>query len=247
MYKVYAITDVGKEREENQDGFIVDGLCCAAVTHRELYYETDAETVHVALFDGVGSSKRPTYAVEKAIEYVRNHITVKDEKELERLIIDLNAYVYDSVLMEGKADGATTMVGVVARDNTMFVYNIGDSPAFSVNNGYLEKQTVDDAGAFDFGEVPMDQEGVHYFKPPLFQTIGTNRLLDVVHINKIHGCKAVLLCSDGITDMLSLDEMEEIIESSNSLQDIARMFISEANKCGGYDNSTVIIMVEEEA
>lgn len=246
MYKVYAITDIGNERQQNQDGFMVDGICCAGVEHREIYYETDANHIHVAVCDGVGSTQYATYAVQKAQEYICTHLEIQNEQELEKLIIDMNAFVYKSAQEEQKEDCASTVAGVVMVNSKAFVYNIGDSPVYSINNGYLEKQTIDDTGSFQFGEQEHFDEMGMQIKPPLLQSIGTNELIDIVHINKLSGNMAFLICSDGLTDMLSLDEMEDILGSSDSLQEVARTYVAEANMRGGYDNSTVILLVNEE-
>lgn len=246
MYKVYAITDIGNERQQNQDGFVVDGICCVNVEHREVYYETDADYIHVAICDGVGSTRFATYAVQKAEEYICNHLKIHNENELEKLIVDMNAYVYKSAKADNKEDCATTIVGIVMVEDKAFVYNIGDSSAYSVNNGYLEKQTVDDTGVALFGEREGTDEIGMQVKPPLFQSIGTNELIDLVHIRKLSNNKAFLICSDGITDMLSIDEMEDILETSDSLKEIAQSYVAAANMRGGYDNSTVILLVDEE-
>ena len=55
-----------------------------------------------------------------------------------------------------------------------------------------------------------------------------------------------LLCTDGITDMLSLDDMEELLERSDSIKATAQNFVRKANQQGGYDNSTIIVLVKEE-
>lgn len=244
MYKVYAITDIGKERTQNQDGFMVDGICCADIDHREIYYESDATSIHVAVCDGVGSTEYATFAVEKAQEYIRNHLQIHNESELEKLILEMNSYVFRTAKEANREDSACTIAGVCINSDVAYIYNIGDSPAFSVNNGYLEKHTIDDTGAALFGD--QCEQGETLVKAPLIQSIGTYNLLDIVHIKRVQGDKAFLICSDGITDMLSLDEMEDILAASNSIKEVAQAFIDEANSRGGYDNSTVIILVDEE-
>lgn len=245
MYKVYAITDIGRKREQNQDGFLVDGMHCENTEHREIYYESDADFIHVALCDGVGSTVYASYAVEKAQEYICNHLKVTNEQELENMIRNMNEFVYDSLRRTQKADGACTVTGIVAVKNTAYIYNIGDSPAFSIRHGFLEKQTTDDTGAFLFGE-SNKSEGELQMKPPLLQSIGTNRQIELVHIKKEQNMTMCLLCTDGITDMLSLDDMEELLERSDSIKATAQNFVRKANQQGGYDNSTIIVLVKEE-
>lgn len=246
MFKVYAVTDIGQEREQNQDGFLLDGVRCVNEPHREVYYESSSDDIHVALCDGVGSTRYAAYAVEKTVEFISNHIFIKDESELEKMIIDMNAYVYHATKDDDKEDSACTIAGVYINEDNAYIYNIGDSRVYSINNGYLELLTVEDTGAALFGEDSTYQDGDVQIKPPLLQSIGTNELIDLVHIRKTQGENAFILCSDGITDMLSLDEMEEIVSSSDSMLDVVQSLVAEANNKGGYDNSTVILLVDEE-
>ena len=246
MFKVYAVTDVGQEREQNQDGFLLDGVRCVNDLHREVYYESSSDNIHVAVCDGVGSTQYATYAVNKTIEFISNHIFIKDEAELEKMIIDMNAYVYRSAKDDYKEDSACTIAGVYINKDYAYIYNIGDSRVYSINNGYLELLTLDDTGAALFGENSTYKEGDFQFKPPLVQSIGTNELIDLVHIKKTQGENTFILCSDGITDMLTIDEMEEIVSYSDSMMDVAQRLVYEANNKGGYDNSTVILLVDEE-
>ncbi len=245
MLKVYAITDIGNERAENQDGFMVDGIRCERESHREIYYETDAQNVHVALFDGVGSTQYACDAVSKAQEYLSNHLYISNEEDLEKSIIDMNEYVHEYLFSNGLTDGACTVAGIVINKQSFYIYNIGDSSVFSVNNGYLEKQTIDDYENFSYGEQEVPDDCLQV-KPALVQSIGTKRLIEKVHINVKRDETAFLICTDGITDLLSIDEMEDILESSDSIKDIAQELVRAANVAGGSDNSTVIILVNEE-
>lgn len=245
MYKVYAITDTGKKRTQNQDGFLVDGIHCEHSDHREIYYESDGEAVHVALCDGVGSTEYAAYAVEKAQEYLCSHLKIAEEQEIESRILAMNEYVYHSLQSSQRADGACTIAGVVMLQQTAYIYNIGDSSVFSINHGYLEKQTTDDTLASLFGEQGWP-EGEPSGKPPLLQSVGTHPVIELVHIKKEQNAAAFLLCTDGITDMLSLDEMEELLEAEKDWKTAAQRLVSEANQRGGYDNATVILLVYEE-
>ncbi len=96
MYKVYAITDIGMKRQENQDGFCVDGIISTNENHREIYYETDSNSIHVALCDGVGSTKYANYAVRKTLEFVAGNICLDSEKDINSFVNEMNTYVYRS-------------------------------------------------------------------------------------------------------------------------------------------------------
>lgn len=244
MFRVYAITDIGLERVQNQDGFMVDGISCVGETHREIYYETDAPYLHVAVADGVGSTRYAAFAVEKMWEYLTDHLRV-DENNLEPMILGMNQYVFSELQKYGKGDGAGTITGLLINGDKSLFYNIGDSLAFSINNGYLEQQTVEDTAHALFGESMSRDEDGFQIKSPLLQSIGTKQTLDLIHIKKIYRADTFLLCSDGVTDLLSLDEIEDILDSGSSLNEISQKIICEANEHGGYDNSTLIIVTCE--
>ena len=246
MYKVYAITDIGVERTQNQDGIFIDGSWCTDTAHREIYYETDADYINVAVCDGVGSTKYAVDAVRFAFEYMASHKPAASESDIEKYVLELNAHVYDSLKKEDKSDAACTIVGVITDGADAYVYNIGDSPAYGINNGYLEKHSVDDTGASLMEEEIDAMQGDPSIKPPLIQSIGTYRLLDKVHIKHLSGEDAFLVCSDGISDLIGLDEMEDILDESDSLKSLAQIYVEEANSRGGYDNSSIILLVKEE-
>lgn len=246
MYKVYAITDIGVERTQNQDGIFIDGSWCTDSPHREIYYETDSNYINVAICDGVGSTKYAVDAVRYAFEYMASHRPEASEGDVEKYVLELNAYVYDSLKAADKSDGACTIVGILSNSADAYVYNIGDSPAYGINNGYLEKHSVDDTGASLMEEELDAIQGKPLVKPPLIQSIGTYRLLDKVHIKHLDGEDAFLLCSDGISDLIDLDEMEDILDESDSLKSLAQIYVEEANSRGGNDNLSLILLVKEE-
>ena len=246
MYKVYAITDIGVERTQNQDGIFIDGSWCIDSEHREIYYETDSNYINVAVCDGVGSTKYAVDAVRHAFEYMGSHKPEASEGDIEKYVLELNAYVFDSLKAENKSDGACTLVGILSDGMDVYVYNIGDSPAYGINNGYLEKHSIDDTGVSLMEEEMVAMQEKSSVKLPLIQTIGTYRLLDKVHIKHLNGEDAFLLCSDGISDLISLDEMEDILDESDSLKNLAQIYVEEANSRGGYDNSSIILLVKEE-
>ena len=244
MFKVYAITDIGRERSENQDGLFVDGISISDSPHRQIYYETDADYIHLAICDGVGSTNHACEAVRLSLEYLRSCQRLVNEDAITDMVIMLNEHVYMR-LNDNALEGATTIAGVIIHKNKAFVYNVGDTLVFTINGGYLEKQTMEDVLNSSFGEEQLDGEGFRV-KAPLIQSIGTNRLIEKVHVKRLTNENGFIICSDGISDLLGLDGMEEIINSSSSLKDISELLINGAIDNGGYDNCTVIIAVQEE-
>lgn len=245
MYKVYAVSDIGLKREENQDGFYVDGIISCGETHREIYYESDADCIHVVVCDGVGSTVYAKYAVERAFRFINNNHVDCSEKSIENFVQQLNKYVYDSAKTDNKTDSATTIVGLLIKQGVAYSYNIGDSALFTINKGYLEKHSVDDAGMASIGIVKNYGEEQSDGKPPLLQSIGTNESIDIVHIKKISNEDVYLLATDGIFDLIEVDEIEDIIEKNDSMKEIAQALVEKANGNGGYDNSTVALVVDE--
>ena len=96
-----------------------------------------------------------------------------------------------------------------------------------------------------FGEEQIDEDGIH-IKAPLIQSIGTSRLIEKVHVKKVVNENSFIICSDGISDLLGIDGMEDVINSSSSLKDISELMVNESLNNGGYDNCSIIIAVQEE-
>ena len=241
MVKVYAITSVGPVREKNQDGFYVNGLHAYECPNKDVYYESSSNKLLAFVCDGVGSTEDGEYAVEKTIKYFKNHEEKLNPGSISNAINAANTFICSSAEFEHKTC-ATTIAGVYV-DSDITAFNVGDSKIYSVNNGYLEEISKDDTVAemiresseIDDSKLDLDK------KLPLIQYLGNpdSQTIDT-HITTSISLKDIMICSDGITDMVSIDDIEDIIEAESDIKTRVNMIAEKAVANGGYDNLTLI-------
>jgi len=235
MIKICAVTDIGLSRQENQDGFFIDGLSAYNTNHKEIYLETDNKNMTIFVADGVGGTQDGKYAVEKII----NLFKTENVESLDAFLNFSNSRICDDALLEGKQT-ATTIAGIVISDKTTS-FNVGDSKVFVINNGYLDQKSTDDTmetlvreSGLDYGY--LDAMG----KTPLTQCIGNKKEIINVHMSEIDLQNDIIICTDGLTDSLNLDEIEEIICQNTDIRIKVKKILEAAYENGCRDNITLI-------
>jgi len=139
----------------------------------------------------------------------------------------------------------TTLVAVVATQTKTAVINIGDSRAYRINSEGIEKITRDHSLVEDMvrmGELTEEQAQEHPGKNLITRAVGTDVSVtgDVFFPDMKRG-EYILLCSDGLSNLVSEQEMlYEVMYGENS--DCCRRLIDIANDRGGYDNITVVLL-----
>ena len=235
--KVFGKTDIGVVRTMNQD---------------YLFYSTEPVGVLPNLFIvayGMGGHKAGDYAsrlaVENFVKYVRE---AKTDVPI-RIVDDAVRYVNRLVLKEASenedyAGMGTTFVAAFIKDDILFVANIGDSRLYLIDDE-LTQVTEDHSfvGAMlRAGEITKEEAAHHPDKNIITRAIGAAKepKVDFFEVDLEKGDR-ILLCSDGLTNMVS-DEVIQDIFASCYLGDIADELIEEAKKNGGTDNISVIVI-----
>lgn len=222
---VYAATDIGCIRKQNQDGFYINGVSVSEKDHYEYYTEIDSRNITISLMDGIACTENGSEAVNLLAEYFKN---TDFSDDLEKYISDGNEYVIN----KASCDTGTTVAGFYVVNNKIRVFNVGDSKIFILNNGYLMQISSDDV---------MDCN--LKIKQPLIQCIGKKRYKYDFHITDTES-GLFLLCSDGLTDMVDTDEIESVFSEYSRVDQIGKALIDIAIAKGGYDNITVIVIGE---
>ena len=240
MVKAYAITNVGPIREKNQDGFYLNGIRAYEENFRDAYYESESNRLVAFVCDGVGSTADGEFAVEKTIKYFLNHERTVNSGNLKEFIDSVNEFINFNA-ERYKKTCATTIAGVCV-DTAISAFNVGDSKIFSVNSGYLEEISVDDTVATLIKESDFDSSDLNLDKKlPLIQYLGNPNSAKIeTHITKDISLKDVFLCTDGITDMISIDEIEQIFSNEDDIKQRAKLIMEKAVQNGGNDNLTLI-------
>jgi serine/threonine protein phosphatase PrpC len=163
---------------------------------------------------------------------------------------------HDNVLTAISKDGSlhgmgTTVVGLLLAGPTAAVAHVGDSRAYRLRNGRLDQLTQDHTWVHEqvvAGLLSQEQARSHPLKNVVTRALGgeSEVVVDVREVQVQPG-DIYLLCSDGLTGMLSDADIRERLGSGRSLHEICRSLVNEANARGGLDNVTVVLLsVEDE-
>lgn len=228
-FEICAVTDVGIKRQNNEDGFYINNMGC--YEKEECFvYEKANTPVFVFVADGVGRSKSGEIATKTCIEEALSNDMPYDENDLIGIIDKMNQQVCEILK---NVDTACTIAGMLISDDSSFSFNIGDSRVYSITQGFLNQLSTDDTISGLSGNESDSKE-------PLIQYLGKPRLSP--NVKELRTISEYLICTDGLTDMLSLDEIEETFKSNNEIQIIAKKLIEQAKIKGGIDNISLIII-----
>ena len=230
-YEVCAITDVGCKRKNNEDGFYLNHMGCYNVAECFLY-EHIFPPLLALVADGVGGSEAGEAATERCIQISQNETVPYDENGLISWIDKMNKSVVE---LKKSVDCACTLAGIVLGEDSSFIYNLGDSRIYILEQGYLNQLSIDDTASGLSDSADYEDR-----KEPLMQYIGKERVLP--HIRQIRNDAQFLICTDGLTDMVSLDEIEKVFSERNDIKEIASLLVAKAKENGGVDNITLIIV-----
>lgn len=200
------------------------------------------ENSTVAVFDGMGGEFggeiASYFAAKTFTEYI--HIGGWNREDVNTLIQDMNEAVCKVEREQKIKQMGTTYVGAFFQEQDVIIANLGDSPAYRYKNGNLEKLTYAHTN-----EELLRSLGMVNSKPGLTQFLGIMEegfIIEpfITSIPMQEG-DVYLLCSDGLTDMVTEERIVVIINENVILKDAAEQLLQEALKNGGRDNITIMI------
>ena len=179
--------------------------------------------------DGLGGHGRGKEASQIAVQTVMQKIdssTEFSEDSLEDAIIFANRVICNE--QKNESEMKTTVAALWIKGNYAIVSNIGDSRVYRIRNGVIDFHTDDHSKAYiayQFGEIKYDQIAAHPDQNKLTRCLGSNQCvsLDTSVIDVISD-DIFILCSDGFWELLSCKEIEDIVCSSENLNQLFNRF-----------------------
>jgi len=238
--KIATKTDIGRVRTNNEDSILVD-------QERGIFLLADGMGGHNA---GEVASK---LAVDAAHDFLKDRIsTIESDEELLRAldaaIIRAHEAIKEKAASDIKLRGmGTTLVALVTKNEKAYICHAGDSRAYLLRES-LERLTKDhtvgdswvEKGYMTREQVPPQQWHM------LTQAVGVGDypVPDKKMVELKHG-DILLLCSDGLTDMLTDEEIENIIKGyKDNIYETVDILIRETNNKGGRDNISLILIIK---
>ncbi|WP_139488216.1 PP2C family protein-serine/threonine phosphatase [Brevibacillus dissolubilis] len=248
MFEIYALTDVGRVREHNEDGFLVNDRVAKSGGYS---LSAEQSPLLFAVADGMGGTNAGEVASEMTLGSLKKLPLPCTPEDLQQAVSDIHQEVYRFGETHPEAKGlGTTLTGFFCAGETITTFHVGDSRLYRFRMGILRQITRDQSlvqSLFDMGRITREEMATHSKRHVLLQCIGgLTEQPPQVEVQSLaldpRGDDVYLLCSDGLSDMLSDEEMEIILDGAPSLEAAAHALVDAANNRGGHDNITVILM-----
>ena len=157
-----------------------------------------------------------------------------------------NREVYEAASStEAYAGMGTTLVVAVYRGDRLWLGHIGDSRAYRFRAGHLEQLTRDHSllqEQIDAGLITSEQAAYSMHKNLVTRAVGVDEVVELeLHDHAVESGDVLLMCSDGLSDMLSDEQIEQLLRLNDSLLAAGAMLVQAANAAGGRDNIAVIL------
>ena len=223
------LTDIGRVRTHNEDTILL-------------------EPPLFAVADGLGGHEAGEVASGTAIGTLAEAAPRRpDAKALGRAARTANRAVLQAARDGlGREGMGTTLTAAVVEGGRIAVAHVGDSRAYLLHGGTLERITEDHSVVADMirqGSLTEEQSRTHPNRSVITRALGTDQNMypDTFEVDAAPGDR-LLLCSDGLTGMLTDDEIAEIIDTYRDPDVAVRMLVDRANEAGGHDNVSVVIV-----
>lgn len=238
MLKTFSITDVGRKRKLNQDFVYTCEMPIGRL--QNLFIVADGMGGHNA---GDFASK---HTVEKIVQYIVDTEEDSPIKVISGAITDANASIRKKAEEEEDLRGmGTTVVVATIADDTLYVANVGDSRLYIMNRKI--RQITRDHSLVEemirIGEIDRESARTHPDKNIITRAIGAGELIDIDFFEiKLEKDDIILMCSDGLTNMIEDDNIRIIMQGQRDVVEKAEELVKVANNNGGKDNIAVIII-----
>ncbi len=238
MIKAVSVTDVGKRRQLNQDIVFASEQALGRLPNVFI------------VADGMGGHNAGDYASRYTVEVIVNEIKSSDRDDCKEVIKDAIETANTKIREAAKADEAltgmgTTVVAATYKDGILYVANVGDSRLYVIGN-QIRQITRDHSLVEEMvrmGGIDRASARNHPDKNIITRAIGAQENVEIDFFDvTLELGDIVLMCSDGLTNMLEDHEILQILLGNDSISKKADLLICAANNNGGRDNIAVILI-----
>ena len=240
--KSFYLTDPGRVRDHNEDSVVIvesRGACLMAIA------------------DGMGGHRAGEVASSIAINYLGTHFKdtfinmskVDAVKWIRAAYEEINSLIFQHEKNNPESKGmGTTLVMAILTDDYLLFGNVGDSSGFVMKDSVLHKVTYDHTLVnllVSAGELTKEEATNHPKKNVLMKALGASSKVDVDIFDCNMDIEEILLSSDGLTNMLSKDQIGDVLLENEDPEYKVNKLIQKANNRGGTDNISVAYLVRE--
>ena len=247
--KRFGLTDKGKVRKDNQDSFIIE-KCDAK------------DCLVVALCDGMGGAKAGGLASQLSnkafVSYIYAKLTSRVNRALDfqKILRDACteangvAYEYSQFDEEYNGMGTTIVGGVVKSNGNGYIINVGDSRAYHISRRLdcITQITRDHSlveELVEYGAITKEQAKTHPQRNVITRALGSEAQVEADYFEfSLQGGDFLLLCSDGLSNIVSDEEILAYAKEYPEPELLCRSLMSKALNRGAGDNVTVLAVMK---
>ena len=235
--KLYAMTDVGRKREVNQDYVYVTDQPVGPFPN------------FLAVADGMGGHKAgdfaSKYTVNTVLEELKKTPLDKPEEILRNIVSIANHKLIEVAATDVKLEGmGTTLVAGTIVGNTLYFANVGDSRLYLINEKI--RQISKDHSLVEemvrLGGIKAEEAKNHPDKNIITRAIGVKEDVEAdIYEYRLKKGDVILMCTDGLSNMVEDEDMFDIVKGARDVVEAVEMLIEKANSNGGRDNIGVVL------
>ena len=236
--EISAMSDVGRQRQNNEDNYFV--------------YRNESLWGGM-ISDGMGGEKAGELASKMAVDIVKHHIICNFDPKMDYMrlaevirewFMIANREIYKKAQGDEFSGMGTTGTLAMVFDNKLIIAHVGDSRCYLIGKNFINQLTDDHSYVEELvrsGHITESDARVHPKKNMITRALGTDISVKVDMNIMAYNGDTILLCSDGLTNMISDQQILQTVEQNGQLDDAVTGMIELANKKGGNDNITVIV------
>ena len=236
--RTFSITDVGMVRQVNQD-YVFEGERPLGIL-RNLF----------VVADGMGGHQAGDYASKYTVEVLQRELEKSQGEDIERVLVNAIKTANREIIREASKDEhlkgmGTTVVAATIMNQMMYFANVGDSRLYLINHG-IQQLTKDHSLVEEMiriGEIKREEARNHPDKNIITRALGASEEVDIDFFDvQLEEKNRILLCSDGLSNMVADEEIQKILGDSPDIEQSGRQLVATANTNGGRDNISVILI-----
>lgn len=243
---ICACSDIGKVREINQDAYF--------------YLEDDKLPIFI-IADGMGGHKAGEVASNTAISTIVSHYQENKQKIIDgemfipEFINESVSLANEKLIYESENDDelkgmGTTITMCLILEKELYIGHVGDSRAYLLRDNKLTQLTQDHSLVGELlrtGSITKEEALNHPKKNVILRAIGTDKELKTdVFTKDLKAKDKIILCTDGLTNMVSEERILETINMEDDPSEICTKLVNISNEIGGIDNTTIMLIKAEE-
>lgn len=236
--EISSATSIGRVRPLNEDSYFVS-------------QPDPSGTVLAVVADGMGGHNAGEVASSRAVGTVQKDVLGQCEKnakdKLLNAVENANREIYEMSRNRKNLSGmGTTVTACVATKNSVIAVQVGDSRLYLMRGSEITQITKDHSLVemlVESGKITKDEARCHPQKNIITRAVGTDETVvaDTYEFATETG-DVILLCSDGLVNMVEDEEILSVMKQSETLNDAANQLVAAAEEAGGTDNITVILI-----